>query len=40
VEAQIDSLQLADLAFDSKTLRVIAQAEGSINVYVTALPAP
>jgi hypothetical protein len=40
VEAQIDSLQLADIAFDSKTLRVIAQAEGSINVYVTALPAP
>ena len=40
VEARIDSLQLADLAFDSKTLRVIAQAEGSINVYVTALPAP
>jgi hypothetical protein len=40
VEAQIDSLQLADIAFDSKTLRVIAAAEGSINVYVTALPAP
>jgi hypothetical protein len=40
VEAKIDSLQLADIAFDSKTLRVIAQAEGSINVYVTALPAP
>jgi hypothetical protein len=40
VEAQINSLQLADIAFDSKTLRVIAQAEGSINVYVTALPAP
>jgi hypothetical protein len=40
VEAKIDSLQLADIAFDSKTLRVIAQAEGSINVYVTALPGP
>jgi hypothetical protein len=40
VEAQIDSLQLADIAFDSRTLRVIAQAEGAINVYVTALPAP
>jgi hypothetical protein len=40
VEAKIDSLQLADIAFDSKTLRVIAQAEGTINVYVTALPAP
>jgi hypothetical protein len=40
VEAQINSLQLADIAFDSGTLRVITQAEGSINVYVTALPAP
>ncbi|TMK42884.1 MAG: DUF4403 family protein [Alphaproteobacteria bacterium] len=40
VEAQINSLQLADIAFDSKTLRVIALAEGSINVYVSALPAP
>ncbi len=28
VEAEITSLQLADIAFDSKTLRVIAQAEG------------
>jgi hypothetical protein len=40
VEANIESLQLADIAFDSKTLRVIAQAEGSINVFVTALRAP
>jgi hypothetical protein len=40
VEANIGSLQLADIAFDSTTLRVIAQAEGSINVFVTALPAP
>jgi hypothetical protein len=40
VEAQINSLQLADIAFDSGTLRVITQAEGSINVFVTALPAP
>jgi hypothetical protein len=40
VEAKIDSLQLADIAFDAKTLRVIAQAQGSINVFVTALPAP
>jgi hypothetical protein len=37
VEAQITSLRLADLAFDSKTLRVIAASEGSINVYITAL---
>jgi hypothetical protein len=38
VAAEITSLQLADIAFDSKTLRVIAQAEGTINVFVTALP--
>jgi hypothetical protein len=37
VEAQITSLRLADIAFDSKTLRVIAESEGSINVYITAL---
>ena len=39
VSAEITSLRLADIAFDSKTLRVIAEAEGAINVYVTALPA-
>jgi hypothetical protein len=38
VAAEITSLRLADIAFDSKTLRVIAEAEGSINVSVTALP--
>ena len=38
VTAEITSLQLADIAFDSKTLRVIAEAEGEINVFVTALP--
>jgi Domain of unknown function (DUF4403) len=38
VAAEITSLQLADIAFDSKTLRVIAEAQGTINVYVTALP--
>jgi hypothetical protein len=38
VAAEITSLRLADLAFDSKTLRVIAEAEGAINVYITALP--
>ena len=32
------SLQLADIAFDSKTLRVIAEAQGTMNVFVTALP--
>jgi len=38
VAADITSLRLADIAFDSKTLRVIAEAEGAINVYITALP--
>ena len=38
VAAEITSLRLADIAFDSKTLRVIAEADGSINVYVTTLP--
>ena len=38
VAADITSLRLADIAFDSKTLRVIAEASGAINVYITALP--
>lgn len=38
VESKINDLRLADIAFDAKTLRVVAQAEGSINVYVTKLP--
>ncbi len=38
VESKINDLRLADIAFDAKTLRVIAQAEGSINVSVTKLP--
>ena len=38
VAADITSLRLANIAFDSKTLRVTAEAEGAINVYVTALP--
>jgi len=38
VDAQINNLRLADIAFDSKTLRVIAKAEGAINVSVTKLP--
>jgi hypothetical protein len=37
VEAKIDSLTLSDIAFDSKTLRVIAEAGGTLNVYVTKL---
>ena len=39
VTAEVTTLRLADIAFDSKTLRVIAESEGSINVFITALPA-
>ena len=35
VTAEITSLRLADIAFDSKTLRVIAEAEGMINVDIS-----
>ena len=34
-----DSLRLAGIAFDSKTLRVIVETEGVINAAVSALPA-
>ncbi|AMA56514.1 DUF4403 family protein [Bradyrhizobium sp. CCGE-LA001] len=37
VDAKIDSLTLADIAFDSKTLRVVAEAGGTLNVTVTKL---
>lgn len=39
VSAEISKLRLAGIAFDSKTLRVIAEAEGAISVHVSALPA-
>jgi hypothetical protein len=38
VAAEISTLRLAGIAFDSKTLRVIGEAGGAINVSVTALP--
>jgi hypothetical protein len=38
VAAEIKNLDLADIVFDSKTLRVIAEATGTINVTITALP--
>ncbi|UZE48554.1 DUF4403 family protein [Rhodopseudomonas sp. P2A-2r] len=38
VGAEITSLRLAGIAFDSRTLRVIAEADGVISVAVTALP--
>ena len=37
VEANISSQTLADIAFDSKTLRIVAEAGGTLNVYVTKL---
>ena len=40
VTANVNSLRLTDIAFDSKTMRVIADAQGAINVAVTALPGP
>ena len=40
VTANVNSLRLTDIAFDSKTMRVIADAQGAINVALTALPAP
>ncbi len=39
VDAEINSLRLAGIAFDSRTLRVIVETEGIINATVTALPA-
>jgi hypothetical protein len=39
VKADITSLKLADIAFDSRTLRVIAEATGAVNVEVKTLPA-
>jgi len=38
VAAEITSLNLADIAYDSKTLRIIAEATGTINVTVAGLP--
>jgi hypothetical protein len=38
VAAEITSLNLADIAYDSKTLRIIAEATGTINVTAAGLP--
>ena len=38
VSAEISSLRLAEIAFDSRILRVIAEAEGTIGVTISALP--
>jgi hypothetical protein len=39
VVAEIASLNLAEIAYDSSTLRIIAEATGTINVTVAGLPA-
>ena len=38
IDAGINSLRLAEIAYDSKTLRIVAEFDGSINVAVTQLP--
>jgi hypothetical protein len=38
VDAAITDLRLVDIAFDAKTLRVIAEANGTANVAISALP--
>lgn len=39
VDAAVTDLRLGGVEFDSKTLRVIAEADGTVRVTVTALPA-
>jgi len=38
VDAAITTVRLADIAYDQKTLRIVAEADGAINVTVTQLP--
>jgi hypothetical protein len=38
VEASVSNVRLGSIAFDSSTLRIVAEAEGSISVAVTSLP--
>jgi hypothetical protein len=39
VDASVADLRLVGIEFDSKTLRVIAEADGTARVAVSALPA-
>ena len=39
VDADVTSIRLASIAFDSKTLRVVVETDGTIKAAVTALPA-
>jgi hypothetical protein len=38
VDAAVTALRLVGIEFDAKTLRVIAEADGTVRVAVTALP--
>jgi hypothetical protein len=38
VQADINSLRLADIAYDASTLRVTAEAQGSISATITKVP--
>ena len=38
VDAAITAVRLADIAYDQKTLRIVAEADGAINVTVMQLP--
>jgi predicted nucleotidyltransferase len=38
VQADINAIRLSDIAYDAKTLRVIAEAQGTITAVVTKLP--
>jgi len=38
VDASITSLQLVDIEYDAKILRIVAQAQGTVQAAVTALP--
>jgi Domain of unknown function (DUF4403) len=38
VEAAVLDLRLSEIAFDAKTLRVIAEADGTVRVAITSLP--
>lgn len=38
VDASVASVRLGAIAFDSNTLRIIAEAEGTMGVQVTSIP--
>jgi hypothetical protein len=40
VDAAVSSIAVREIAFDSQTLRVVVDADGAINVAVTALKTP